>query len=316
MKKTLLRILLVLLCVVLVAGIAIFLVIRSYLGEIDRFESTASQETVAYKDVEPTEELQATETFSVDDTTEPATADVINILLVGQPNKNKDLLGSCEAVLLCSIRKNENKIVLTWVEIPGLKESYLSDSGFVGGISMLNRTLEHNFGVVADYNIVVNTNGFSQLIDKLDGISVELLQGEADCLNRFSSGEWSLKAGKNQLTGEQAFHFTRMTQSGTEHGRNDRQKRVLAALAASFKNVEVTELKNIALDIAHMVSTDMSDEQILQLVADLKPLLKNVQIVNQSVPMEGQYTFTNEEALVMSSSQLSEVKDLIAKTIK
>ena len=322
MKNRILKICAVIFLAIALVGVVVYIAFRSYLSNIGRFDSNQPPVTVATKN-DILQETVHEDSVETEETKEPFKgSEVINILLVGQPGKVRDGVGDCESIVLCTIRKAEEKIVLTsfhsdcLVEIPGLYNAALSASGKLGGIGLLNRTLEHNFGIMPDYNIVVNMSGFLQLIDALGGVSVDLLQGEADCLNEFSSHVWQLKEGNNLLTGEQAYHFSRMTQSNTDYGRNDRQKRILIALANSLKNTEIQDVQDVALEIARMISTDMTDEQILQLIVDVAPMLKNVQIATQSIPVEGQYTLTDENALLMSDLQLKEIRDLISQTTK
>jgi len=328
MKKTFFRVLIVILSAIFVAGAAVYFIVAGRLDKVDRFDTNDALVTLDYKDAQPTEETESSKSTSEESTESQDGSGVLNILLVGQPQKSEDTKAQCDAIVLCTIHKLEKKVILTsfhsdtLVSIPGHNERTLSEIGELGGVGLLNTTLEHNFGVHPDYNIAVNVSDFIKIIDNLGGVSVTLVQGEADCLNAFGeeqiSEKWMLKAGTNRLTGVQALHYARMTQSGTDYGRNDRQKRLMIAFLNEFKHADLKHVKDLAVEIAQMLSTDMTDQQIIQLVGDVLPLLGDTKIVDQSIPVEGQYSMERvgkNDVLVMNEDQRDVSRELILKTI-
>lgn len=53
----------------------------------------------------------------------------------------------------------------------------------IGGMEMLDETLEINFGVSVDANLEVDFSSFSSIIDILGGVDIELTEAEASNMN-------------------------------------------------------------------------------------------------------------------------------------
>jgi anionic cell wall polymer biosynthesis LytR-Cps2A-Psr (LCP) family protein len=89
------------------------------------------------------------------------------------------------------------------VQIPGHGNNKLNVAYTIGGMKLLNQTLEENFGVQIDGNITVNFGSFIKLIDMAGGVEIELSAAEANYLNKngnwgvTSNNGWNLKEGKN-----------------------------------------------------------------------------------------------------------------------
>jgi len=144
------------------------------------------------------------------------TNELINILLIGQNASSASSWQKSEAMILCTFNKKTKTVTMTsflpdiYVQIPGFGNNKLNVAYTIGGMKLLNQTLEENFGVKIDGNVAVNFDGFMKLIDKAGGVEIQLTAAEASYLNTHGNwgittmGGWSLKEGKNTLTGAQA----------------------------------------------------------------------------------------------------------------
>ncbi len=89
-------------------------------------------------------------------------------------------------MILVSFNKNQTKITLAsflrdnYVQLPdGYGGDRLNAAYAIGGMEMLDETLEMNFGVNIDANLEVDFSGFSSIIDILGGVEIDLTQAEA-----------------------------------------------------------------------------------------------------------------------------------------
>lgn len=252
---------------------------------------------------------------------------VINILLVGQDRRPGQPRLHSDSMILCTINKETKTVTMTsflrdlWVDIPGYYHERLNVPYVLKGFGLLNDTLEHNFGVRADYNVEVDFAGFQAVIDSMGGIDLELTQAEAGYLNRrgnwdfndASAGTWNLVAGMNRLTGEQAFAYSRIRDLDSDLGRSNRQRYVLTRLMEEAESMPKTKLLSLLNASLPMFSTDMKDDEILKLAAELIPLLPDLRVVSQRIPADGAFSVVNiddngiiKNVLLMDDDDLKE----------
>jgi len=223
------------------------------------------------------------------------TEQTINILLIGQDRRGTSGRSLSDAMILCTINMEKKTITMTsflrdiYVMIPGHNYYKLNVAYPVGGMSLLDQTLEQNFGVVVDGNIEVDFAQFANIIDKLGGVDLELTAAEAAHLNREYG--YALHPGANHMNGEQALGYSRIRRIGTDFGRTNRQRIVLTALLNKFSQASTSQLLDAVSEILDLITTDMTDQEILQYAWDVAPMLKDLTIVSQSIPVEGSYSF-------------------------
>ncbi|MFJ4714888.1 LCP family protein [Streptomyces sp. NPDC088785] len=104
----------------------------------------------------------------------------------------------------------------------------------VGGSACTIRTVEKMTGVRVDHHMVVDFQGFKNMVDAVDGVEV--------CVDRpidDASAHLKLAAGRQRLDGEQALGYVRARKSlgnGSDTDRMDRQQRFLGALATKMQS--------------------------------------------------------------------------------
>ncbi len=219
---------------------------------------------------------------------------LINFLLVGQDRRPGNPRMHSDAMILVTINKNKKTLTMTsfmrdlWVEIPGYYNERLNVPYMLNGFDLLNKTLKYNFGVAGEHNVEVDFSGFQAAIEAADGVTIELTAAEARHLNRQNTG-WSLQEGSNHLNGEQALAYSRIRAIGDDFGRTSRQRTVLMALIEKAKGMSLMELYNLVRGIIPMLTTDMTDAEILGYVVELAPLLPKLTIVSQRIPADNAY---------------------------
>ena len=218
---------------------------------------------------------------------------VINIMLVGQDRRPGEGRQRSDSMILVTINKSKGTITLTsfmrdqYVLIPGYKPNKLNAAYALGGFSLMNETLAVNFGVLVDGNVEVDFDGFKDVIDLLGGVEITLTQAEADHLNE--EYQYTLTPGKQYLNGEQALSYSRIRKIDTDYQRAKRQRTVLLSLLNRYKEKPVAEMLALLDDILPMVTTNMTNAEIISLATEVLPMLSSSRIDTLRIPVDGTF---------------------------
>lgn len=334
------RVFLVILCIVLgliLAALATGTVYANYLlGLMNRTENTP-QETLSQEQIE---ELLQEETLSDDEIVGPVInedeidwgqqdgeviesgSDIVNILLIGQDARPGQGRARSDSMIMVTFNKTDKTITMTsflrdlYVKIPGYRDNRINAAYALGGMELLNETLEVNFGVKVDGNVEVNFSRFAEVIDLLGGVDIELRADEAKYINR-ETGRNELEKGMQHLDGAQALEYSRIRKldSDADFSRTNRQRKVLNTLIEKFRNTKLTTLLGLLDDLLPMVTTDMNNETIIKYATDLFPMLADCTIVSQRVPVEDKYYLAMINKMSVIVADMDAARDLLKQTL-
>lgn len=305
-KKPLLIALCVLLSVILVVLIFAAVFMDRLLGSINR---VPNDQTLSSSELE--ELLQPDQTrgedhtgpaFNEDEITMPTedaevieNENIINILLLGQDRRGGTRNSLTDVMMLCSINKETNTLTMTsflrdmYLKIPGhYRSDKLNIAYPVGGFKMIDDALEVNFGVKVDGNVEVDFSQFSKIIDLLGGVDIELTGAEAAYMN--NSGFY-VRSGMNHLNGDEALMYSRIRYIDSDFYRTNRQRNVVTAILNQFRNASLGQLTDTLAGVLGMITTDMTDAEIMGYAVELAPMLKDLKIQSQHIPVEGTYYY-------------------------
>lgn len=248
---------------------------------------------------------------------------VMNILLIGQDRRPGEDRSRSDAMILCSVDSENRRIVFTsflrdlYVEIPGYGKERLNVPYVLGGMELLDRTLEENYGVQVQGNVEVDFDGFFRVIDTLGGVDVALSREEADYLNtQLGAGEEEkLREGVNCLSGKAALAYCRIRYLDSDFGRTQRQRRVLEALVEKGRELPAGEVLRLCGQLSSQVTTDMSGGQILSLAAEVFPILRGMTVVSQQIPVEGTFRETTVDGMDVIVADETENRAFLACSI-
>lgn len=343
-KRPLLIVMCAALSVLLVVLIAAVAYMESLLGLINKTDPNMQGSTLSSSQIQdilnetdPTDPDYTGPTMSGSDVTwgpdatNPETGEnIINILLIGQDAREGETRARSDSMILCTINKSAKTLTMSsfmrdmYVQIPGYRDNRINVSYALGGMTLLDECIEKNFGVQVDGNVEVNFSGFQKIIDLLGGVEIELTKAEADYLNRKgnwgvedNAGTWSLTAGVNKLNGSQALAYSRTRYVGNgDFGRTNRQRIVLNALMEKAKTMSVTQLNNLLKEILPLLTTDLSDSEILSYAAQLLPLLSELTVVTQQIPADGAYKMTMIDGMSVLLPDLEANREILAGIMK
>lgn len=173
---------------------------------------------------------------------------VLNILLVGQDRREGESQARSDSMILCTFNKHTKQLTMTsflrdlYVPIPGHHNNRINAAYSEGGAALLDRTLRENFDLHIDGNIEVDFSQFSQIIDLLGGVQLELREDEAAEINKETGS--GLSAGVQVLNGEQALTYARIRKldADGDFSRTSRQRKLMNALLGSYRNIKWKEI--------------------------------------------------------------------------
>jgi len=342
-KRTLLIVLNVVLAVVLIVLILGTMYIESRLGLINK-KDPETEQTLSGEELENLENqtdpvnpdftgptLSGDDIVWGDGTVEPIeiTDEIINILLIGQDRREGETRARSDTMILCTVNRNTKTITFTsfmrdmYVPIPGYKDNRINVSYFLGGPQLLDTTLEQNFGVTVDGNVELDFEGFVTVIDLVGGVDIDLSAAEAAYLNNPGNFEtdlveqWALTEGVNHLNGQQALAYARIRSVGGDgdFGRTSRQRLMLNALVEKAKTLSLLELDNLLTQVLPLLTTDLSNGEILGYAMVLLPMLGDLEVNTQRIPADGTWYFANVDGNEVIIPSLSKNREVLAQII-
>lgn len=232
-------------------------------------------------------------------------SDTVNIMLVGQDARPGQKRARSDTMILCTIKKSEGRVILTsflrdtYVKIPGVRKAKMNTAYAYGGMDLLAETVLENFGIQVDNTVEVSFTGFMDVIDTIGGVEIELTDAEASWMNSHGGGDvggkqnWKLKGGKNLLNGNQALAYARIRKLDNDFGRTARQRKVLAAVVEQVRGLNLMEMNNLVNQLVSLITTDMTNAEITGYVLDFFPMLADLQITSQRIPVDKSYYYSN-----------------------
>lgn len=310
-KNNLNRTLLIIACVVLALVLVIMLAVTIYtkymLGQIN-YEDPGKQtlssseleqlhqdlnQTDAYDPTFEGVELDPTDvtwaTIPPEEIEKPfkRNENMLNIMLVGQDYWGVGGRSRSDSMIICSLNKETGKLTMTsllrdmYVQIPGRENNRLNAAFGFGGIELFKETLKLNFGIELDGFIVVNFTSFVTLVDELGGVKIALTPKEAAYLG--------LQVGTQRLDGKEALAYSRIRKIDTDFNRTNRQRTVITALLNQYRNMDITKMHSVLQTCLRLITTDLTEQQIVQYAVELFPLLKDLTIESDSIPSKTNY---------------------------
>ncbi|WP_096202412.1 LCP family glycopolymer transferase [Bacillus sp. FJAT-45350] len=201
--------------------------------------------------------------------------DNISILFLGVDDRDGELVGRTDAMLLTTFNKGEGTIKLTsiprdaLVEIPGRRNpDKINHAHAFGGTDLAIETVENLFDIPVDYFVKLNFMAFIEIVDALGGIEVDVPFTFSEMDSNDNQGAITLYEGRQLLSGEEALAFSRMRKKDPrgDLGRGDRQQEVIKAIIEKGASLSSITSYGAVLDsIEKHISMNLSFGNILSL---------------------------------------------------
>ncbi|SFR69770.1 transcriptional attenuator, LytR family [Anaeromicropila populeti] len=234
-----------------------------------------------------------------------------HILVVGLDGTNDDTNVRADSILIVSINPVSKKVVLTsflrdmYLSVPEIGENKLSAVYSLGGIQLVEDTIETNFQFSIDHTISVNMKAFETIIDAIGGVELELSEKEAEYLNQtnyISKKECrNVLKGRQRLNGSQALGYVRVRQVSDENGENGefgrtaRLRKLLSAIMKEYKKQDIMKIGSLFLTIQSEVTTDLSYTELLTYLRTV--CNDTVTASTASIPVIETYTLETQQGM-------------------
>lgn len=227
---------------------------------------------------------------------EPVANNSLNFVLIGSDTRGDErgrsdvlqllhLSGSRDAAYLVSLPRD------SWVDIPGHGKGKINWAYSFGGAALTVETLEQLLGVQMDHVVIIDFEGFSQVINSLGGVTV---------YNRYSTSSrgFDFPKGEISLDGDAALAFVRerYTIPGGDFGRAERQRDVIKAivkkLASAGTLADPIKFRNAvsSLGAQFVVDESLTNDAIVSLGMESGAAFDNISsmgLPNKGVGREG-----------------------------
>ena len=232
---------------------------------------------------------------------------VTNILLIGNDSRENGEDGRSDVMILLSISNKTKKIYMTsllrdmYVDIPGHKGNRLNAAYSYGGAELLMETIEQNFDIHISRYVLVNFEAFANLVDAVGGVDLELTSKEVEYVNGYLV-EYNILLGRPEgtdyfedtsggmvhLNGPQALAYCRNRYIGTDFGRTERQRKVLAEVIHKLPQGMLTNPQELIDGLMPNLTTNLTQTECYRLSL-MAPKAVTYDIIQNSIPLEGTY---------------------------
>lgn len=343
-KSVLSKILIGVLIFLLLAVGGVVLYINHLMNLVSRPDDAVVKPAETTAAIVQTEEVPATEveettvgTTSPEDTWPQVVSDenITNIMVVGQAAREGETYLISDTMILVSINRETKTVTLTslmrdmclvWPQYTDtlgkthsgnnrINMAYNMGFHWTGNkqdsMDLLESIVQYNFGVPVDRTIEIDWTLFMKISDLLGGVTLNFSEEEIKYMQDNypdEEGNWKLVPGDNHVHGWQALCYARMRKVGHgDYERTERQREVIVNMLNRVKSKNILEIHNLFTKILPDITTDLSNKEITNLAFELIPMLKDLKIVGQRIPFEG-----NEMSVVRDGDYMIAPRDLKA----
>ncbi len=169
----------------------------------------------------------------------------------------------------------------SYVDISGNGDDKITNAYAFGGPEFTMKTLNENFKVNVEDFMAVNFTSLPEIIDKLGGVKINIIQEEIHHIPGITS------PGEQVLNGEQALAYFRIRYAtGGDYKRTERQRVVLEAVFENLKSTPTKEYPSLIDDFLPYIETNMSSMDMIKLATDVAPLVKG-NLETARFPLDG-----------------------------
>lgn len=311
-KRFLLIVLGILLAVLLLAAIGGYV----YWNHMLNLVGTASEHTTPTLSQEELDALLGTTEATLPPSTTPedtwpqvvSDQNITNIMLVGQNYREDEPNKLSDTMILCSINRKTNTLTMVsflrdlYVPLPAyaghsggqnrINVCYALGSTWTrssqGGMEMLAKCIEQNFGVPIDHTIEVSFDTFAAIIDAIGGVEVTLTKEEAEYMTKNVGYVGNMRPGLQILSGYEALAYARIRKIGGDQQRAVRQRTIITSIIDKCRNMGLLKLHDMATNVLPLIITDMTNEEITDYLWELIPMTKDIQLASLTIPVDNE----------------------------
>jgi LCP family protein required for cell wall assembly len=222
----------------------------------------------------------------------PALDGVQNILLVGTDARIGEDVSRTDTLVLVRLDQRNNRVSMLsiprdlYVNVPGYGKNKINAAYPIGerrlgsgyGPALLKQTVGNLVGMPIDHFVMINFEGFKAVIDKLDGIYIDVPKEIDDSkypMDEYEGDVRTMKihfdAGRQLMDGDRALIYARTRHADNDFGRNQRQQQVLMAIFDRIRGQgllsQLTSLDDYTSVLSDYIRTDIPRSKMLSLAS-------------------------------------------------
>jgi len=163
------------------------------------------------------------------------------------------------------------------------KQSDCTDEALASGSQLTKDTISNILGIPIQYYVMIDFEGFKQIVDKIGGVDIYVDKAIYDPLypdkNMKGYEPFSIKAGQQHMNGEVALKYSRSRETTSDFDRARRQQQVISAIKDKTLQAGILANPKKILDLVTIVGNHLRTNfqpSELRLAADLiKDIDKN-----------------------------------------
>lgn len=302
---------------------------RDILHETDEYFTFNTETKVAYQNVHYVErEASDNESDPVNDITK----DAFTILVSGNDSYGslQDANTRSDANMLLTVNPKTGTILMTsiprdyYVDLicpgdgemacPKGSKDKLTHSGLLG-IKSTEKSIENALGIKINYNIRINFSSVVNLVDALDGIDLDIKEGE-QCDILYANMQPGLSVGKHHVDGETALAFARERHAYV-NGDNQRVKNQQKVFKAIFKRIVspkmITNYGKFMDALAVAFDTNISGDEISDFIKYELNNMPKWKFESYTIYGESAYDFCYEAQSYASVTYQNDLMNEIAR---
>lgn len=230
--------------------------------------------------------------------------DVFNILLLGTDERKEEFATNARAdsIMILSLDKKNKTMKLVSLQrgmgVPILSGKYEGEYDWIthvfkyGGAALMLETVREMLNIDVEYYARVNFNTFSQLIDSVGGVDIELTAKEASALNgeirTNAYAKHEMFEGMNRLDGYDALQYARLRYTDSDWKRIERQRNVIQSVVLSAKDMSLLDLNNMLDTVLPLIQTNLTTMDILGLIS-YAPAVLGREFEQMTIPAKDTY---------------------------
>ncbi len=213
----------------------------------------------------------------------------VTILLVGLDNTHGDLLALTDTLIVASFDPRDGTLDMISLPRDTSHLPYYGGGTFLprinslaqhtvrdpaaypdGPMGTLVNEMSYLVGIPIDYYAVIGISGFSQLVDAVGGVDINVTQPVNDPGYQFAPNEvgFYVAAGEHHFDGKYATAYARSRHGSSDYARAARQQQLLLALRSKLSDPFVlTNLPQILDAVSQIVRTDAPLDRLPDIIS-------------------------------------------------
>ena len=233
--------------------------------------------------------------------------DNISILFLGVDDRDGELSGRTDALVLATFNREEGSVKMTsiprdtLVEIPGkVNQDKINHAHAMGGLDLAIDTVENLFDIPVDYYVKLNFVAFIEIIDALDGVEIDVPFTFTEMDSKDNKGAITLYQGLHTLNGEEALAYARMRMKDPrgDIGRGERQQEVIKAIIKKASSISsITKYGSVLDSLESHLTTNLGFSNMVSLHSYANSLndVESLSLQGHDSSMGGIYYYQLEE---------------------